>query len=226
MKRANYIEWEDYFMMLALLSAQRSKDPNTQVGACIVNEDKRVVSMGYNGFPRGCNDDVFPWKRDSACEDILDSKSLYVVHAELNAILNKNAKSIKGCTVYVTLFPCCECTKAIIQSGITRVVYLGFGGKKHQPRYKASIRMLDAAGVEYVKHEPVTSSIHLDMRPAVDEGKSSTEQEASTEEEDLCSLLTGRTMMTMAMWPRALCSLQTTLSSMLKMTTRRSLRPT
>ncbi|ELR11355.1 DCMP deaminase [Acanthamoeba castellanii str. Neff] len=163
MKRTSRVEWDDYFMFVALLSAQRSKDPHTQVGACIVNQDKRIVSTGYNGFPRGCDDDIFPWKRESACEDILDSKSLYVVHAELNAVLNKNAKSVKGCTIYAPLFPCCECAKAIIQSGISRVVYLTDGGKAPLPRYVASRRMLSAAKVKCVRHKPTKQTLTLTM---------------------------------------------------------------
>ena len=114
------ISWDDYFMGVAKLSAKRSKDPNTQVGCCIVNEDKRIVAVGYNGLPKHCNDLDFPWdKREGSLQD---TKYAYVVHAELNAILNATT-SLKGCTLYVTLYPCNECTKSIIQSGIKEVVY-------------------------------------------------------------------------------------------------------
>lgn len=142
-KRENTLSWDEYFMGLAHLSALRSKDPHTQVGACIVDANKRVVSVGYNGFPKGCSDDVFPWEREG---DVLHSKYAFVVHAELNAILNA-PRPVSGCTLYVSLFPCNECAKAIIQSGIRRIVY-------ESDKYadtdttKASKEMLAAAGVE------------------------------------------------------------------------------
>ncbi|MGL5978616.1 MAG: deoxycytidylate deaminase [Erysipelotrichaceae bacterium] len=143
MKRNDVLSWDEYFMGLAHLSAKRSKDPSTQVGACIVNDDKRVVSIGYNGFPIGCDDDVFPWGREG---QFLESKYPYVVHAELNAILNAH-QSLKGCTLYVSLFPCNECAKAIIQSGIKKIVY-------ESDKYadtdvvKASKKMLVASNIE------------------------------------------------------------------------------
>ena len=118
MKRSNVLSWDDYFMGLAHLSAMRSKDPSTQVGAAIVNPQHRVIGIGYNGFPFGCDDDVFPWAREGKSND---TKYPYVVHAELNAILNCS-QSCRGCTLYVSLFPCNECAKAIIQSGITKIV--------------------------------------------------------------------------------------------------------
>ena len=121
MKRENYISWDEYFMGIAILSAQRSKDSSTQVGACIVNEEKKIVAVGYNGMPTGCNDDDMPWERTGSTS--LDTKYPFVCHAELNAILNRNTASLKNATLYVTLFPCNECAKAIIQSGIKRVVY-------------------------------------------------------------------------------------------------------
>ncbi|MDE6036133.1 MAG: dCMP deaminase family protein [Ruminococcus sp.] len=121
MKRTDYISWDEYFMSVALLSAQRSKDNSTQVGACIVNDEKKIVAVGYNGMPRGCDDDDMPWERQG--NNPLDTKYPYVCHAELNAILNSNAVSLNGCTLYVTLFPCNECAKAIIQSGIRRIVF-------------------------------------------------------------------------------------------------------
>ena len=159
MKREDHLSWDEYFMGIALLSAMRSKDPSTQVGACIVNQDKRIMSMGYNGMPRNCNDDEFPWGRD---DDPFNSKYLYVCHAEFNAILNCERGNLRGCTVYVTLFPCNECAKAIIQSGITEVVYM-------QDKYaetdsvKASKRMFDAAGVLYRSYAISNKKITLDL---------------------------------------------------------------
>lgn len=120
MKRTDYISWDKYFMGVALLSSLRSKDPNTQVGACIVNQKKRIVGIGYNGFPYGCSDDDFPWENN---QDFLNSKYPYVVHAEANAILNSSC-SLEEATLYVSLFPCNECAKLIIQSGIKEIVYL------------------------------------------------------------------------------------------------------
>jgi len=145
MKREGYISWDEYFMGIALLSAQRSKDNSTQVGACIVNEQHKILSLGYNGMPTGCHDDDMPWDRAGAP---LDTKYLYVCHAELNAILNADIGSLRGATVYVTLFPCNECTKAIIQTGIREIVYLD--DKYHDTDSTvASRRMLDMAGVSY-----------------------------------------------------------------------------
>ncbi|XP_041943386.1 deoxycytidylate deaminase isoform X1 [Alosa sapidissima] len=114
-KREDYLEWPEYFMAVAFLSAQRSKDPSSQVGACIVNPENKIVGIGYNGMPNGCNDDLLPWARAAA--DRLDTKYPYVCHAELNAIMNKNSADVKGCTIYVALFPCNECAKLIIQAG-------------------------------------------------------------------------------------------------------------
>jgi len=137
------ISWDEYFMGLAHLSALRSKDPNTQVGACIVDEDNKVVSIGYNGMPRGCKDDKMPWEREGG---FLTTKYAYVVHAELNAILN-SPRSVKNCTLYVSLFPCNECAKAIIQSGIKKVIYESdkYNGTDGNV---ASKRMLNDAGIE------------------------------------------------------------------------------
>ena len=144
-KRRDYISWDEYFMGVALLAAQRSKDPSTQVGACIIDGDKRILSTGYNGFPKGCSDDEYPCNRD---ESLGETKYQYVVHAELNAILNASGKSLSGATVYVGLFPCHECAKAIIQSGIKEVIYLS--DKYHDtPSMTASRKMLDSAGVKY-----------------------------------------------------------------------------
>ena len=112
-KRTDYISWDEYFMGIAQLSAMRSKDPNTQVGACIVSQENKILSMGYNGFPKGCDDDEYPWNREG---DLCDSKYAYVTHSELNAILNYRGGSLEGTKLYVTLFPCNECAKAIIQA--------------------------------------------------------------------------------------------------------------
>lgn len=142
MKRNNVLSWESYFMGIAHLSALRSKDPNTQVGAVIVDEDKKVVSIGYNGFPKGCDDDTYPWTSEGST---LESKYAYVVHAELNAILN-SPRSVKGCTIYVSLFPCHECAKAIIQSGIKCIVYES-DKYADSDSVQASKRMLNSAGV-------------------------------------------------------------------------------
>ena len=155
MKREDVLSWDEYFMGLAHLSSLRSKDPSTQVGAAIVDENHRVVSVGYNGLPKGCSDDEFPWEREG---DVLDTKYAFVVHAELNAILNSKWP-VNGCTIYVSLFPCNECAKAIIQSGIKRIVY-------ESDKYNgvdtniASKRMLKAAGVELLKLE---NTISLDI---------------------------------------------------------------
>ncbi len=140
------ISWDEYFMGLAHLSALRSKDPNTQVGACIVDRDNKVVSIGYNGMPRGCNDQEFPWEREGG---FLDTKYAYVVHAELNAILN-SPRPVSGCTIYVSLFPCNECAKAIIQSGIRKIVYESdkYDGTEGNI---ASKKMLNEAGVELLQ---------------------------------------------------------------------------
>lgn len=140
------LNWDSYFMGLAHLSALRSKDPHTQVGAAIVDDDHRVISVGYNGLPRGCADQEYPWQREG---DVLDTKYPYVVHAELNAILNSKW-SVKGTTIYVSLFPCNECAKAIIQSGIKRVVYESdkYDGTEMNVAAK---RMLSSAGVELIK---------------------------------------------------------------------------
>ena len=157
MKRKDYISWDEYFMGTALLASKRSKDPNTQVGACIVNDKKRIMSIGYNGFPMGCDDDVFPWEREG--DNSFDTKYPYVCHAELNAILNNRGANLEGCTIYVGLFPCCECAKAIIQSGIKKVIYLS-DKYKDSDSTRASKRMLTAAGVELqqieIKHKQIT----------------------------------------------------------------------
>ncbi|NJP41026.1 dCMP deaminase family protein [Oscillospiraceae bacterium HV4-5-C5C] len=149
-KRQDYISWDEYFMGVALLAACRSKDPNTQVGACIVNQDRRIISTGYNGFPTGLNDDAYPWDREG---DFLETKYPYVCHAELNAILNNPGTSLAGCSIYVALFPCNECAKAIVQSGIREVVYLS--DKYHDSEAsQASRRILQGAGVALRQMQP------------------------------------------------------------------------
>lgn len=154
-KRQDYISWDEYFMGVALLSAKRSKDPNTQVGACIVNDKNKIVGAGYNGLPIGCDDNEFPWSKEG---NFLDTKYPYVCHAELNAILNNIGMDLKGCKIYTALFPCNECTKAIIQAGINEVVYLSdkYSGTDVS---KASKRMLETAGVHFRKVN--TSLSHL-----------------------------------------------------------------
>ena len=161
MKRTDYISWDEYFMGIAMLAAKRSKDPNTQVGACIVSKDNIIISTGYNGMPKGCADDEFPWARSGA---EVDTKYPYVVHAELNAILNANGRDLRGSRIYVALFPCNECAKAIIQSGVKEVLYLSDKYKDTMGNL-ASKRMLDAAGVKYTQLNTELKSITLDFTP-------------------------------------------------------------
>jgi len=145
-KRSNYLSWDQYFMGVAILSSMRSKDPNTQVGACIVNQKKRIIGIGYNGLPVGLSDDEFPWGNEGP---FLETKYPYVVHAEPNAILNSIEK-LDNATMYVTLFPCNECAKLIIQSGIKEIVYLSDKYNNTESNI-ASKKMLDAANVKYRK---------------------------------------------------------------------------
>ena len=159
MKRTDYISWDEYFMGIAMLAARRSKDPSTQVGACIVSQDNIIISTGYNGMPKGCSDDEFPWEREGA-----ETKYPYVVHAELNAILNASGRDLRGSRIYVALFPCNECAKAIIQSGIREVYYLS-DKYANTDSTLASKRMLRAAGVKYIQLHPETKSITLDFVP-------------------------------------------------------------
>lgn len=160
MKRNDYISWDEYFMGIAMLSAQRSKDNSTQVGACIVNDRHKIVSVGYNGMPTGCNDDDMPWEREG--DTSLDTKYPFVCHAELNAILNSNFGSLSGCTLYVTLFPCNECAKAIIQSGIKRVVYYNnkYAGTE---AVRASCILFNKCGIETVEYIPSGKDIVLSV---------------------------------------------------------------
>ena len=148
-KRNGYITWEEYFMGVAKLSAMRSKDPSTQVGACIVSGDNKILSMGYNGFPNGCSDDEFPWDKEE--NDPYDETYYYVTHSELNAILNYRGGSLEGSKLYVTLFPCNECAKAIIQAGIKTIVYES-DKYADSSATRASKRMLNAAGVRYYQY--------------------------------------------------------------------------
>ena len=159
-KRADYITWDEYFMGVAYLAGMRSKDPNTQVGACIVSEDNKILSIGYNGLPRGCSDDEFPWARDD--EDPLKTKYLYTAHSELNAILNYRGGSLEGAKIYVSLFPCNECAKAIIQSGIRTVIY-DSDKYAEQPSFIASKRMFDAAGVRYYRYSRTDREVTLHL---------------------------------------------------------------
>ena len=157
-KREDYITWDEYFMGIAKLSAERSKDPNTQVGCCIVSDENKILSMGYNGFPTGCSDDDFPWGKGEG----LDSKYLYSTHSELNAILNYPGASLKNARLYVTLFPCNECAKAIIQAGIRTVIY---DSDKYAdtPSVIASKRMFDAAGVRYYKYNRTNREMKINL---------------------------------------------------------------
>lgn len=155
MKREDYISWDEYFMGIAMLAAKRSKDPNTQVGACIVSQDNIIISTGYNGMPKGCSDDEYPWERDGD-----QTKYPYVVHAELNAVLNANGRDLRGSKLYVALFPCNECAKALIQSGISQVIY-------YEDKYAdsdsviASKRMFDMVGIRYTPYKRTGRGVEL-----------------------------------------------------------------
>ena len=161
MKRTDYINWDEYFMGIALLTAMRSKDPNSQVGACIVSPENKILSLGYNGMPMGCSDDEMPWEREGAP---LDTKYMYVCHAELNAILNhaSGTGSLKGARIYTTLFPCNECAKALIQSGIAEVIY-------YEDKYAgtdsvvASKRMFDLVGIRYTPYRRTGRSVTVEL---------------------------------------------------------------
>ena len=158
-KRNGYITWDEYFMGVAKLSAMRSKDPSTQVGACIVSQDNKILSMGYNGFPRGCSDDDFPWKREGPP---LENKYFYTTHSELNAILNYRGGSLEGASLYVTLFPCNECAKAIIQAGIREIVY-DSDKYENEPSTIASKSMLKAAGVSIRKYVRTGKELKIEV---------------------------------------------------------------
>ncbi len=159
MKREDYISWDQYFMGIAMLSAKRSKDPSTQVGACIVSDENKILSVGYNGMPCHCHDDEFPWAREG---DPLHTKYMFVCHAELNAILNYSGTALRGSRVYVTLFPCNECAKAIIQSGIKEIIY---ADNKYDgtDSVEASKKMFDAAGVKYRQYEHLGKTLNIEV---------------------------------------------------------------
>lgn len=160
-KRSNYLSWDEYFMAVALLSGLRSKDPNTQVGACVANPENKIVGVGYNGFPWGCSDDELPWDREG---DFLNTKYPYVCHAELNAVLNANTANLQGARIYVALFPCNECTKVIIQSGIKEIIFLS-DKYKDTDSVRASKIMLDRAKIPYRQYFPNRESILLNFFP-------------------------------------------------------------
>lgn len=159
--RKDYLTWDEYFMAIAKLSAKRSKDPNTQVGACIVSKDNRILCCGYNGAPNGFDDDVFPWNRDGKP---LDTKYMYVCHAELNAIINYRGsrKDFEGARLYVDLFPCNECAKVIIQAGIKEVIYLSdkYCGTEGNI---ASKKLFDQCGVKYTKFDSRNKTVNLEL---------------------------------------------------------------
>lgn len=160
MKNTDYLSWDQYFMGIALLSARRSKDPHTQVGACIVDSDNKILSVGYNGMPCGCSDDDYPW--DNISDDPLNTKYLYVCHAELNALLNYSGFKLKGARIYTTLFPCNECTKALIQSGIREVIY--YEDKySDTPDVMAAKKMMRSAGISYRKYEDTQKEIIINI---------------------------------------------------------------
>lgn len=159
MKRQDYISWDEYFMGIAVLSAQRSKDSNTQVGACIVTNDNKILSLGYNGMPIGCDDDKMPWARQGAP---LETKYMYVCHAELNAILNCPIGSMNGAKLYVTLFPCNECAKAIIQSGIKEIVYIS-DKYADSDATVASKKMFEMTGIKCRQYAPTGRSITIEL---------------------------------------------------------------
>lgn len=158
-KRTDYISWDEYFMGVAILSSMRSKDPGTQVGACIVSPNNKILSMGYNGFPIGCSDDEFPWNREG---EPLDNKYFYSTHSELNAILNYRGGSLENCKIYVTLFPCNECAKAIIQSGIKEIVY-GCDKYADTSSVIASKRMLTTAGVKITEYSKTGREVNIEL---------------------------------------------------------------
>ena len=159
-KRSDYISWDEYFMAVAQLSAQRSKDPSTQVGACIVNTKKRIIGIGYNGFPTGCSDEELPWSRSG---DFLDTKYPYVCHAELNAVTNAtNRNDLEGATMYISLFPCNECAKLIVQAGISEIVYMS-DKYADEEIFTSAKKILQMANVKYRQFQTGTSQIILSL---------------------------------------------------------------
>ncbi|MFT5698629.1 MAG: dCMP deaminase [Desulforhopalus sp.] len=163
MKRKNYLSWDEYFMSVALLSAQRSKDPSTQVGACVANEQNKIVGVGYNGFPQGCSDDELPWDRQGA---FLDTKYPYVCHAELNAVLNAISRNLTNCRIYVGLFPCNECTKVIIQSGITEIIYLSDKYKDTDQVRASKIMLEKSPNISYRQLETELKGLEVSFIPS------------------------------------------------------------
>ncbi len=159
MKKQDYLKWDEYFMGISLLSAERSKDPSTSVGACIVSQDNKILSVGYNGMPIGCSDDEYPWEREGSP---LETKYLYVCHAELNALLNYRGASLRGSRIYTTLFPCNECTKAIIQSGIIEIIYLSDKYSETDSTIAAK-NMLRSSGVSFRPYIPCGKDITLHL---------------------------------------------------------------
>lgn len=159
MKRKDYINWDEYFMGIAMLSAERSKDPSTQVGACIVSNENKILSVGYNGMPRNCDDDIYPWEREG---ESLDTKYMFVCHAELNAILNYSGSNLRGSKVYVTLFPCNECAKALIQSGVSEVIYYS---DKYSDSFStlAAKRMFESAGIKMTAYKESGKEINIKL---------------------------------------------------------------
>ena len=204
-KRREYLNWDQYFMALAFLSAKRSKDPYKQVGAVIVSSQKIIIGIGYNGFPRGCSDSDLPWAKKSANDDPMETKYAYVCHAEMNAIMNKNSQSLHGATVYVTMYPCNECAKLIIQAGIKEVVYHegkiseaketattpgdGRVAKRDDPIYAAANRLLKLAGVRVRQHRPSVSIdvTYLNVKEEKAEDSSSYASSSDEEEEEVRS---------------------------------------
>ena len=164
-KREDYLIWWDYFMSVAVIASMRSKDPSTQVGACIVNSANRIVSTGYNGMPNGIDDDDLPWARSA--DNILDTKYPFVCHAEMNAIMNKTSYDLAGCTLFVVLFPCNECAKMIIQAGIVRVVYLS-DKYSHDEKFIASRKLLNLAKVSLCQYTPKQKKIVIDFDSILD----------------------------------------------------------
>ena len=158
-KRQDYISWDEYFMGLAILSGKRSKDPSTQVGACIVDKNNRILSIGYNGLPRGLSDDEISWKTEG---DISEIRDPYICHAEINAILNFRGTTLESSTIYVDLFPCYECTKAIIQAGINQIVYYRLRNPESE-KHKIALKMLNSCGVKIRKYMPTGRNIDLNV---------------------------------------------------------------
>ncbi|MBO5872832.1 MAG: dCMP deaminase family protein [Clostridia bacterium] len=159
MKRENYLSWDEYFMGIAELSAKRSKDPSTQVGACIVSTDNKILSVGYNGMPKACSDDEFPWDRQGSN---LETKYFFVCHAELNAILNFRGGTLEGSRLYATLFPCNECAKAIIQAGIKEIIY-SCDKYASTDSVLASKMMFKAAGVKLTPYSSSGKDISISL---------------------------------------------------------------